>query len=112
MRDSSIKPVLEKGTRLPLSAIVHLLLAVLLLAWSGFFTMDFLLSGAYTFPRTSRAITLTFAAVILSYEFIYKEHLTRYSSMTGILPLKVIFYSCVIPYMVGSFVLLALVNLN
>ena len=112
MNASSIKPISEKDCRLPLSAIIYLVLAVLLLAWSGFFTMDFLLSGLYTFPRTSRAITLTFAAVILSYEFIYKEHLTRYSSMTGILPLKVVFYSCIIPYMVGSLMLLMLVNLK
>ena len=112
MRDSSIKPVLEKGGRLPLSAIVHLILAVLLLAWSGFFTMDFLLSGAYTFPRTSRAITLTLAVLILSYEFIYKEHLTRYSSTTRILPLKIVFYFCIIPYMVGNLALLMLSNLN
>ena len=107
----SIQPISEKDSRLPLPAIIHLILAVLLLAWSGFFTMDFLLSGAYTFPRTSRAFTLTFAVIILSYEFIYKEHLTRYSSMTGILPLKVVFYSCIIPYMAGSLVLLTLVNL-
>ena len=112
MSTSSIKPILEKGNRLPLPAVIHLILAMLLLAWSGFFTMDFLLSGAYTFPRTSRAITLTFAAIILSYEFIYKEHLTRYSSMTGILPLKVVFYSCIIPYIIGNLMLLMLINLN
>ena len=74
--------------------------------------MDFLLSGVYTFPRTSRAITLTLAVIILSYEFIYKEHLTRYSQMTGILPQKVVFFSCIIPYMVGTLALLMLVNLG
>ena len=112
MHASSIKPISEKSNRLPLPAIIYLTLAVLLLAWSGFFTMDFLLSGVYTFPRTSRAITLTFAVIILSYEFIYKEHLTQYSSITGILPLKVVFYSCIIPYVIGSLVLLMLGNLN
>ena len=105
---ASIQPIVDTSHRLPLSAIIHLILAVLLLAWSGFFTTDFLLSGVYTFPRTSRALTLTLAVLIFSYEFIYKEHLTRYASMTGILPLNVVFYSCMIPYMVGSLTLLML----
>ncbi len=110
--NASIQPTPEKASRLPLSAILHLVLAVFLLAWSGFFTMDFLLSGVYTFPRTSRAITLTLAVLILSYEFIYKEHLARYSSITGILPLKVVLYSCIIPYMIGSVALLVLIHLS
>jgi len=101
-------PISEKGNRLPLSAMLQLVLAVLLLTWSGFFTMDFLLSGVFTFPRTSRAFTLTFAVIILSYEFIYEEHRTRYSSITGIPPLKVVLFSCMIPYMVGSLALLIL----
>jgi hypothetical protein len=101
-------PVPEKVNRLPLSAIIHMVLAVCLLAWSGFFTMDFLLSGVFTFPRTSRVITLTFAVMILSYEFIYEEHRTRFSSITGTPPLKVVLYSCMIPYMVGSLALLML----
>lgn len=109
MSASSIQPVSEKGNRWPIPAIIHLLLAVPLLAWSGFFTLDFLLSGVYTFPRASRAITLTCAVIILSYEFIYKEHLTRYSPITGIPPQKIVLYSCIIPYMVGSLALLILV---
>ena len=112
MSTSPIGPVSEKSSHLPLPAVIHLIVAILLLAWSGFFTMDFLLSGAYTFPRTGRAIALTFAVIILSYEFIYKEHLTQYSSITGILPLKVVFYSCIIPYVIGSLMLLMLGNLN
>jgi len=99
----------EKHHRLPVSAKINLVLAVCLLAWSGFFTMDFLLSGVFTFPRTSRAITLTLAVIILSYEFIYEEHRTRYSSITGIPALNVVLYSCMIPYMVGSVALLMLV---
>ena len=112
MSVSSIQPISEKSNRLPLPAIIHLILAVLLMAWSGFFTMDFLLSGMYTFPRASQAITLTFAMIILSYEFIYKEHLAQYSTMTKILPIKVVFYSCIIPYMIGGLALLLLGNLN
>ncbi len=112
MMSTSTQPVPDKTHRWPLPAIIHIALAVPLLAWSGFFTLDFLLSGVYTFPRTSRAITLTLAVIILSYEFIYKEHLARYSSITGILPQKIVLYSCIIPYMVGSLALLTLVLLS
>lgn len=107
-------PKIQPGflRHLSVSATTHLAIAVLVFSWSGFFTTDFLLSGVYTWPRSSRAIALTLAALILSYEFIYKEHLTRYSFLTGILPMKVVFYSCILPYMVGSLTLLILVNLS
>ncbi len=97
---------------MPLSAIVNLGLAVLLSAWSGFFTMDFLLSGIYTWPRSSRVVTLTAAVIILVYEFIYKEHQARHAAVTGISPLKLVVYTCMIPYMLGTLVLLALINLG
>ena len=96
--------------KLPLSAIVNLVLAVLLSAWSGFFTMDFLLSGIYTWPRSSRVVTLTAAVIILVYEFIYKEHQARHAAVTGIAPLKMVVYTCMIPYMLGTLALLALIN--
>ena len=98
--------------KLPLSALVYLVLAVTLSAWSGFFTMDFLLSGIYTWPRSSRVVTLSGAVVILVYEFIYKEHQARHAAMTGIPPLKVVVYTCMIPYMLGTLALLALMNLG
>ncbi len=96
---------------LPLSAIVNLVLAVFLSAWSGFFTMDFLLSGIYTWPRSSRVVTLTGAVIILVYEFIYKEHQTRHAAVTGIAPLRIVVYACMIPYMLGTLALLALIGL-
>ena len=98
--------------KLPLSAIVNLVLAVLLSAWSGFFTMDFLLSGIYTWPRSSRVVTLTCAVIILVYEFIYKEHQARHATVTGIAPLKMVVYTCMIPYMLGTLVLLGLINVG
>ena len=98
--------------KLPLSARVTLVLAVLLSAWSGFFTMDFVLSGVYTWPRSSRVITLTCAVVILVYEFIYKEHQTRYTAVTGIVAGKVTFYVCLIPYLLGSLALVALITFS
>ena len=98
--------------KLPLSAIATLVLAVLLSAWSGFFTMDFLLSGIYTWPRSSRVVTLTCAVIILVYEFIYKEHQARHAAVTGIAPLKMVVYTCMIPYMLGTLVLLGLIGLG
>jgi len=97
--------------KLPLSAIVSLVLAVLLSVWSGFFTMDFLLSGIYTWPRSSRVVTLTCAVIILVYEFIYKEHQTRHAAVTGIAPLRMVVYACMIPYALGTLALLALISL-
>ena len=97
--------------KLPVSAIVNLVLAVLLSAWSGFFTMDFLLSGIYTWPRSSRVVTLTCAVIILVYEFIYKEHQARHAAVTGVAPLHMVVYACMIPYMLGTLALLALISL-
>lgn len=104
--NASSQPIPEKSTHLPLTAKINLCLAVGLMAWSGFFTLDFFLSGVFTFPRNSRAITLTLAMIILAYEFIYEEHRTRYAGITGIPAKKVVLYSCIIPYMVGSLALL------
>ncbi len=108
--NGSIRPLPETACRLPPSAIIHVILAALVLAWSGFFTMDFILSGIYTWPRSSRVVALTCATIILTREFIYKEHQTRYTAVTGVIPLKVVFYCCIIPYVVGSLALLALIN--
>ena len=108
--NEAIRPLSETACRLPPSAIAHVVLAALVSAWSGFFTMDFILSGIYTWPRCSRVVALTCAIIILTYEFIYKEHQTRYTAVTGIMPLRVVFYFCMIPYMVGSLALLALIN--
>lgn len=71
-----------------------------------------MLSGVYTWPRSSRVMTLTCAVVILVYEFIYKEHQTRHAALTGIAPLKVVLYSCVLPYMAGTLALLTLLNFS
>lgn len=94
--------------RLPLSAFAMLILAGLLCAWSGFFTMDFMLSGIYTWPRFSRVVALICATIILSYEFIYKEHRARHRALTGIVPVKVVWYFCVLPYMAGTVALLVI----
>lgn len=85
---------------------IRLVLAPLILLFSGFFTANFVISGQYTWPRTSRTLALTLTVLILSYEFVYKEQLSR-----NILPERaksVLLYSCVIPYLVGWLLVLVL----
>lgn len=81
-------------------------LAPLILLFSGFFTANFIISGQYTWPRTSRTIALTITVLILSYEFVYKEQLARATPPDR--ARKALFYSCVIPYLVGMLIMLAI----
>lgn len=90
---------------------VRLVVAPLVLFSSGFFSADFLLSGLYTWPRTSRVVVLTLTVAILSYEFVYKEQRARYATLPGDRPLKALVYSCMIPYAMGALALLALARL-
>jgi uncharacterized membrane protein len=83
-----------------------LVLAPLVLLFSGFFTANFVISGQYTWPRTSRALALTLTVVILCYEFVYKEQLSRQVSPDRVK--WILLYSCVIPYLVGWMLMLAL----
>jgi hypothetical protein len=85
---------------------VRLALAPLILFFTGFFTANFIISGQYTWPRTSRAIALTITVLILSYEFVYKEQLAL--AATPDRTRKALFYSCVIPYLVGMLIMLAI----
>ncbi|HXV68112.1 MAG TPA: hypothetical protein VD738_04230 [Nitrospira sp.] len=88
------------------SDAVRFALAPLILLFSGFFTANFIVSGQYTWPRTSRALVLTLTVLILSYEFVYKDQLAR-----QVVPERarmVVLYSCVIPYLVGWALMLVL----
>ncbi len=95
------------------------MIAPLVLLCSGFFTADFLLSGLYTWPRTSRVLVLTLTVAILSYEFVYKEQRARQADLSdeltgaraGDRALKALLYSCMIPYGVGVLSLLMLARL-
>lgn len=85
---------------------IRFVLAPLILLFSGFFTANFLISGQYTWPRTSRVFALTLTILILSYEFIYKEQLARGATMDR--AKRVLLYSCIMPYVVGVLVMVAL----
>ena len=88
------------------SETVRLALAPLILLFSGFFTANFIISGQYTWPRTSRTLALTLTVLILSYEFVYKEQLAIHVSPAR--AKSVLLYSCVIPYLVGMVLMLVL----
>lgn len=94
-----------------LADVIRLLIAPMLLFFSGFFTMDFLLSGAYSWPRTSRIMALTLTLAVLIYEFIYKEQKARHPEHSVQQRLRMLLYSCVIPYVVGACALIALARL-
>ena len=85
---------------------VRFILAPLVLLFSGFFTANFLLSGSYTWPRTIRTLALMLTALILSREFVYKEQLSR--NLASDHAWLTVLYSCVIPYVIGMAVMLAL----
>lgn len=85
---------------------VRVVLAPTILLFSGYFTANFIASGAYTWPRTSRTLALTLTVLILSREFVYKEHLSRNGSPDR--ARSAVLYFCVLPYIVGLLVMLAL----
>ncbi|MEY4704411.1 MAG: hypothetical protein RL042_607 [Nitrospirota bacterium] len=91
------------------SESVRFVLAPLILLFSGFFTANFIISGAYTWPRTSRTLALTLTVLILSREFIYKEQLSRSGSPDR--ARSALLYSCVLPYVLGVVVMLILLAL-
>lgn len=86
--------------------VIRLVLAPLILLFSGFFTASFIISGQYTWPRTSRVFALTLTVVILSYEFIYKEQLAR--AVAADRARRALIHSCVIPYLIGVLIMVAL----
>lgn len=74
--------------------------------------MDFLLSGIYSWPRTSRIMALTLTLAVLIYEFIYKEQQVRHPEHSLEQRMRMLLYSCAIPYVVGACALIALVRLT
>jgi hypothetical protein len=104
---SQSNPVDARQGRHPLfSDPVRFVLAPLVLLFSGFFTADFIVSGSYTWPRTTRTLALTLTVLILSREFVFKEQLSRHATPGR--AWSALAYSCVLPYMIGVLVMLAL----
>ncbi|MDR4480152.1 MAG: hypothetical protein R3B37_10480 [Nitrospira sp.] len=91
------------------SVALRYALAPLLCVFSGFFTANFIVSGHYTWPRTSRVFVLTLTLLILGYEFIYKDHTVR--STLPDRAFNAVLYSCMIPYALGILMMLGLAKL-
>lgn len=85
---------------------VRLVLAPFILLFSGFFTANFFISGQFTWPRTSRVFALTLTVIILAFEFVYKERLSRTGSPDR--ARTAVLYSCVVPYLLGILLMFAL----
>ncbi|GKS57115.1 hypothetical protein YTPLAS18_06420 [Nitrospira sp.] len=88
---------------------VRSVLAPLLFLWSGFFTGDFVLSGAYTWPRTSRIFVLTATLLILGYEFVYKAQRSDAEHQADVHARRAVLTACVLPYVAGVVLLLIIV---
>jgi hypothetical protein len=89
---------------------VRLVVAPLVLFLSGFFMTQFLLSGEYTWPKTSRALILSLTIAVLAYEFVYKEQRGLCADGSDSNPSRAVLYSCVLPYVAGALSLLALLR--
>jgi hypothetical protein len=85
---------------------IRYVVAPMILAVSGFFTTNFLVSGQYSWSRTSRVLALTLTLLVLSYEFVYKEQAETTGS--GEQARSAVLYGCVIPYAVGAILMFAL----
>jgi hypothetical protein len=88
--------------------VLYVLAPVISLS-GGFFTANFIVSGQYGWPRSSRVFALTLTLVILAYEFVYKEQRTRAVSHEQ--ALHAVLYACLSPYAVGILIMLALIKL-
>jgi hypothetical protein len=85
---------------------VRFVLAPLVLLFTGFFSANFIIGGSYTWSQTSRTLALTLTVLILSREFVYKEQLSRNAAPRR--AWSAVLYSCVLPYLMGVLVMLAL----
>jgi hypothetical protein len=88
------------------SDLVRFVLAPLILLFSGFFTANFIIGGSYSWSQTSRTLALTLTVLILSREFVYKEQLSRNEAPAR--AWSAVLYSCVLPYVIGVVVMVAL----
>jgi hypothetical protein len=95
------------GWRL-LGEVFHVVVVPTVHAAGGFFILDFLLSGQYTWGRTLRTFVLFLGNLILAYEFVYRDLQTRHPEWPGRRLFKSVMGYSVIPFVVGLAALLIL----
>ena len=77
-------------------------------AAGGFFILDFLLSGQYTWGRTLRTFVLALSNLILAFEFVYRDLQAQHPDWPGNRLAKSLLVYSVIPFAVGMAALLLL----
>ena len=77
-------------------------------AAGGFFILDFMLSGNYTWGRTLRTFVLFMSNLVLAYEFVYRDLQTRHSDWSDQRLLKSVLTYSIIPFCVGMAALVLL----
>ena len=77
-------------------------------AAGGFFILDFLLSGNYTWGRTLRTFVLFMSNLVLAYEFVYRDLQARHSDWSDQRLLKSVLTYSIIPFCVGMAALVLL----
>ena len=70
-------------------------------AVGGFFILDFLLSGIYTWGRTLRTFVLFMSNLVLAYEFVYRDLQARHTDWSDQRLLKSVLTYSVFPFCVG-----------
>src|SRR6266852_4669349 len=83
-------------------------------AAGGFFILDFLLSGNYTWGRTLRTFVLFMSNLVLAYEFVYRDLQARHPDWSDQRLLRSVVTYSVLPFgvgMAGLMLLLAVTRL-
>lgn len=68
---------------------------------------SYLLVGLYTWPRTSRVLTLTLGTLVFVYEFIYKSQAPQFASEKRWTQVQWVLYTSLIPFVCGVVVFMA-----
>ncbi len=77
-------------------------------AVGGFFILDFVLSGQYTWGRTLRTFVLFLSNLILAFEFVYRDQQSRHPEWPGSRLMKSVMTYSVAPFASGMAALLVL----
>jgi hypothetical protein len=81
-------------------------------AAGGFFILDFLLSGQYTWGRTLRTFVLLMTNLVLAYEFVYRDLQARHPDWPDQRLLKSVLTFSIFPFCVGMAALVLLLGVT
>ncbi len=81
-------------------------------AIGGFFTLDFLLSGRYTWGRTLKVLVLSLSLLVLAYEFVYRDLQARHPEWSPRRLLKRVALHTALPFAAGMTFLFLLLTVT